>query len=187
MKNILGKLTKIQKEIKPMEKEGFNEFNKYPYLTEAQITTKMKELFDKYGVLFHYNSVIVDTKEYQGSKGDTQFLVTVKIDYAFIDSETEEKLSGIAYGQGADKGDKGIYKAITGAIKYIYLKTFNIPTGDDCEKESPELMPKIYCQRCQKNGKQTIITVADANFTEKETGFKLCSACFQIWLNQTKK
>jgi len=139
MKNILTKLSKIQKEIEVMPKEGFNDFNKYNYLMEAQVTTKIKELFDKHGLLFHYQSEITDTKDYQGLKGDTQFLTTVKITYAFIDIETSEKLEGIACGQGADKGDKGVYKAITGAIKYIYMKTFNIPTGDDAEKDSPEL------------------------------------------------
>lgn len=122
-----------------MPKEGYNDFNKYNYLMEAQVTTKIKELFDKYGVIFHYQSEITDVKEYQSMNGGTQFLVTVKIPYAFYDVESGEKFDGIAYGQGADKGDKGIYKAITGAIKYIYMKTFNIPTGDDAEKESPEL------------------------------------------------
>lgn len=126
-----------------MPKEGFNDFNKYKYLMEAQVTIKMKELFDKNGVLFHYQSEITETKDYQGNKGDTQFLVTVKINYAFIDVESGEKLEGVAYGQGADKGDKGVYKAITGAIKYIYMKTFNIPTGDDAEKDSPEIKKQI--------------------------------------------
>ena len=144
MKNILSKLSKIQKEIEVMPKEGFNDFNKYPYLMEAQVTTKIKELMDKNNVFFHPQSMeVMDTKEYVGSKGDNQFLVTVKVSYAFYDVESGEKLEGIGFGQGADKGDKGIYKAITGAIKYIYMKTFNIPTGNDTEKDSPELKPRF--------------------------------------------
>lgn len=138
-----------------MPKEGYNDFNKYNYLMEAQVTTKIKELFDIHGVVFHYQSEVTETKEYQGNNGGTQFLVTVKIPYSFYDVESGEKLDGVAYGQGADKGDKGIYKAITGAIKYIYMKTFNIPTGDDAEKESPELKSKNdYAPRpIQKNVK----------------------------------
>ncbi len=138
-KTIYSKLLEIQKEINVMPKKGRNDFNRYNYLMEAQVTCKIKELFDKYGVFFRYNSELIETREYAGAKGDTQFLVTVKIDYAFVDAETGDEVRGTGYGQGMDKGDKGIYKAITGAIKYIYMKTFNIPTGDDAEKESPEV------------------------------------------------
>jgi len=144
MQKILAKIYEIQKSIDTMPKEGFNNFNNYNYLMEAQVTTKIKELMDKNKVVFHYQSEVSETKEYQGAKGDTQFLVTVKITYAFYDVESGEKLDGVVYGQGADKGDKGIYKAITGAIKYLYMKTFNIPTGNDPEKDSPELKSKSY-------------------------------------------
>ena len=56
------------------------------------------------------------------------------VTYKFVDIESGESIGDFACGQGADKGDKGVYKAITGAIKYVYMKTFNIPTGDDPEK-----------------------------------------------------
>lgn len=138
MKNILEKLHLVQCEIKRMNKDGFNSFNKYNYLSETQITETIKELFDKHRIVFHFQSEVTETKEYQGGKGDTQFLVTAKIHYAFYDVESGEKLDGIVYGQGADKGDKGLYKAITGAIKYLYMKTFNIPTGDDPENDKHE-------------------------------------------------
>ena len=42
-----------------------------------------------------------------------------------------------------DTGDKWVYKAITGAVKYIFMKTFQISTGDDPEKdEVKERKPK---------------------------------------------
>lgn len=123
----------IQREIKTMPKDGKNTFQNYKYLTETQVTTQMKELFDKYGVLFNYSSNIVsETAREKGS-----VLTTVCVVYSFVDTESEEIWTGHAVGQGQDNGDKGVYKAITGAIKYIYMKTFNIPTGDDPEKDSP--------------------------------------------------
>lgn len=142
MKNILAKLALVQADIDVMPKEGHNDHNNYNYLQETQVTTKIKELFDKHKVIFHYQSEILETKEYQSSKGNTQFLVSVRVMYAFYDVDSGECLPGRADGQGSDMGDKGIYKAITGAIKYIYMKTFNIPTGDDAEKDSPELKTK---------------------------------------------
>ena len=141
MLKVLQKLQACQKDIEVMQKDGYNDFNKYKFLSETQITMKIKTLFDKYNLLFHYQSEITGTEVYQGAKGDTQFLVTVKVTYSILDSDSGEGISGVVVGQGADKGDKGVYKAITGAIKYLYMKMFNIPTGDDAEKESPELKP----------------------------------------------
>jgi hypothetical protein len=77
--------------------------------------------------------------------------------YRILDEEGNF-LSFRAAGSGNDKnskgvGDKGIYKALTGASKYALLKTFMMETGDDPEvpnqqeKESkpdpkPEVKPK---------------------------------------------
>ncbi len=55
-----------------------------------------------------------------------------------LDVDSGESHVSTAYGQGQDKGDKGVYKAATGAEKYFLLKTFLIATGDDAEKESPQ-------------------------------------------------
>jgi hypothetical protein len=48
-----------------------------------------------------------------------------------------------AIGTGNDKnkngvGDKGTYKALTGANKYLLFKLFQIETGDDPEKDGDE-------------------------------------------------
>lgn len=45
-------------------------------------------------------------------------------------------------GEGMDTGDKAIYKAITGAQKYVLMKTFLIPTGDDPELEELPQKPQ---------------------------------------------
>lgn len=39
-------------------------------------------------------------------------------------------------GQGADKGDKAIPKALTGALKYALRQTFTIETGDDPDRDA---------------------------------------------------
>lgn len=133
---IYAKLSAIQAEIERMEKDGTNNFQNYKYLSETQITFQMKTLLDKHKVLFHYNSSI--KRVYPPLEtGMKQILTDVEINYRFVDAESGEYVSGFAAGQGADNGDKGVYKAITGAIKYIYMKTFNIPTGDDPERDGP--------------------------------------------------
>ena len=135
MENILAKLHAIQKEVKKMEKDGHNDFQNYNYLSETQITTKMKEILENNKVVFSHSSKITNVITYQNAKRATNFLTNVIINYTFYDIESGEKLRGKASGQGTDSGDKGVYKAITGAIKYIFMKNFLIPTGDDPEKD----------------------------------------------------
>ena len=50
-----------------------------------------------------------------------------------------DKIRAIGTGNDRNKngvGDKGTYKAITGANKYLLFKLFQIETGDDPEKDS---------------------------------------------------
>lgn len=135
---ILTKLHSIQSKIEKMEKDGKNSFQHYNYLSETQITIKMKHLLDEQKVLFIPSSKVIGSKEWDNSKGVKQILTGVEVSYRFYDVDSGEFIEGVAAGQGVDSGDKGVYKAITGAIKYIYMKTFNIPTGDDPEKDDDQ-------------------------------------------------
>ena len=131
---ILAKIHAIQKDVKAMAKEGTNEFQKYKYLMEAQVAEQFKELLEKHGVAFITSSKITGVIAPLES-GAKQFLTSVAVDYRFIDVESGEEIYGTAAGQGTDSGDKGVYKAITGAIKYIFMKNFLIPTGFDPEED----------------------------------------------------
>lgn len=125
MKAILQKLLTVRKAIKTMPKDKRNDFNKYNYLSEAQVTVKMKELLDKNGIIFKVS--VLKTKSIESGttkSGNINFMTTVKIKYSFMDVDTGDDLSGYCYGQGMDTGDKGIYKAITGAVKYVFMKNF---------------------------------------------------------------
>lgn len=135
IKNILKKLHTIQGEIEKMEKDGHNDHNNYNYLSETQLTMKMKELFDKHEIMTFYSWY---RKDLQPTPSGKQLVANVQVDYRFYDVESGEFISGTVSGDGADASDKGIFKAITGAIKYLYMKTFNIPTGDDPEKTTKE-------------------------------------------------
>ena len=41
-------------------------------------------------------------------------------------------------GVGEDAGDKAIYKALTGALKYFYIQLLSLPTGDDPEDDAQD-------------------------------------------------
>lgn len=134
--SILKKLNTIMKEVKSMEKDGQNTFQNYSYLSETQVTLAMKKLLEKNGVVFTHDTEFISITEVSPtSKGTKQFMTTIRVRYVFCDMDTGGYVSGGEIGQGVDSQDKGIYKAITGAVKYIFMKTFLIPTGDDPEND----------------------------------------------------
>ena len=138
--NILKKLHAIMSEVSFIEKDKKNDFHGYAYASEQAIKQTIHPLLVKHGVLF---TIAVDNTSQHAltvttQKGQsTSNLTEARIDYHFYDVESGEVLSGTFVGMGEDKGDKGLYKAITGAIKYILTSTFLIPTGDDPENEKP--------------------------------------------------
>lgn len=131
---IYQRLHNIQCEVEKMAKTGRNTQQGYHYLTESDISETFKALLQKHGVFFTYSSFITDVRPSPSAK---QLVTDVMVKYEFVDIVTGQKIEGQASGQGADATDKGVYKAITGAVKYIFMKTFLIPTGDDPERDTP--------------------------------------------------
>jgi len=129
------KLLAIQKEIGTIAKAGRNEFQSYDYATEYDFVVALRPLLNKFGVLVLPE--ILDVKVADAGKDGKSKLTTLIMNYKFInaDDATDYFVARVA-GQGQDNGDKGIYKAITGAKKYFISNSFMIATGDDPEKDS---------------------------------------------------
>jgi len=121
---LFGKLLETAKNIPEIQKSGYNSFHDYRYATEEDIVKPIRDALYKNGIMLFSN---VDELTVQGD------ITTVKMTFTFHDTETGESASFTWYGQGQDKGDKGPYKAQTGALKYFLLKTFLIPTATDPE------------------------------------------------------
>ncbi len=135
--NLKEKLLNVSKSITYLEKDKSNKMQGYRYLSEAKIKEVVKKAFEDNGVIFHYSTDTV--REYEispTSKGTKQFLTIAGGSYQFMDTESDEVISGEWVGSGSDTGDKGLYKAITGGIKYVLNTNFLIPTGDDPENDS---------------------------------------------------
>ena len=64
-------------------------------------------------------------------------LIDIKMTFTIVNiDKPEDRVVASMGGQGADNGDKAIYKAISGTKKYFYAVTFAISTGDDPENET---------------------------------------------------
>jgi len=135
-KTLTSKLLEVSKAIKYLEKDKTNKMQGYSYLSEAKIKETIKKAFEDSGIIFNYSTESV--REYEvspTSKGTKQFCTIANGKYSFIDVDSDHELNGTWFGSGTDTGDKGLYKAITGGIKYVLNTNFLIPTGDDPEKD----------------------------------------------------
>lgn len=131
-KSLVKKLCEVMAEVDRIPKAGWNDNQKYKFVTESDVMDAVrKHLAEKHilivPVMTHCERTKIET--------DKQAITSVTIDYVFIDGDTDERLVVTMAGQGADYGDKGVYKAMTGATKYCILKTFLMSSGDDPEAD----------------------------------------------------
>lgn len=123
--NLWEKIARITGMIGGVEKRGYNAFHKYHYVMEADLVSAVRQYLAAAGIV-----IIPDVVETIKDGELTQ----VTIDYIVTDGK--ENFHFRMPGHGADRGDKGVYKAITGSQKYALMKLFKIETGDDPEGDT---------------------------------------------------
>lgn len=127
-KGLAHKLLEISRGMDRVPKRGYNSFHKYYYVLESDAIERYREVSSEVGVLTTFACKELLQRDN---------ITTIRVEFTLTDVETGEKLSVDIIGAGQDTGDKGIYKAYTGAYKYFILKTFMVPTGDDPEADEP--------------------------------------------------
>jgi len=128
-KSLVTKMTEVLASISGVVKTGYNDFQKYSYAEEAAIMSACRDELAKRHIM------IIPSIERVTHDGT---LTTIETSYTFCDGETGEQFVTKWAGTGSDKQDKGLYKAITGSQKYLLLKTFLIPTGENGVADDPE-------------------------------------------------
>lgn len=126
---IAGKLTYVQK-------KGRNTAQSYNYVQEADVLEIVKPLLAEMKIITLPTFSVVENVTIQTAAGKPACRVTLQLLLTFKDGETGEELQVMTVGQGVDSQDKAPYKAMTGANKYAFFKTFNIPSGDDPEEDA---------------------------------------------------
>jgi hypothetical protein len=131
-KKLAGKLAEVMGVVQWVKKRGKHALG-YSYATEADILDAVRQALADRSVIItpilkgHKREQHVTTQNKQTS------LWTVDLNMEIEDGESGEIKLRPWVGIGEDPGDKGIYKALTGGVKYFILKQFLISTGDDPE------------------------------------------------------
>lgn len=99
----------------------------YKAISEEKVTKTVRESLVKHGL------IILPIEQEHSKDGN---LSTVNVKYKIINIDNGEYETIVSSGTGADTQDKGVGKAMTYAYKYLLLRTFAIPTGEDPDKVS---------------------------------------------------
>lgn len=92
--------------------------------------------------------------ERQTKSGGALFYVTVKVRYAFVNSEDDSRHDVVTYGEAMDSADKATNKAMSAAYKYAVIQAFCIPTEgeNDADAVTHDVAAKkaqVYTQQKQ--------------------------------------
>lgn len=136
MKKLAAKLLDVMHECSYVQKNGKNQFHGYKYATSADVLEKVNQSFVKHGIISLAKPELFDLTDVTTLKGNIEKLATIQMTITLMDVETGETFEIIGIGSGQDAGDKAVMKAETAAIKYAYMLTLNISTGDDPEADS---------------------------------------------------
>lgn len=137
-------LCAAQAEFKSVGKSGENKFDKYSYANLEDYVTAVRPVLTKHGiVLLSSAEEIIPLDDRQTKNGGCEHAVRVKLTTRIV-HESGEWIETSSCGEGQDRADKSVYKAITGARKYALASALNLATTDDPEDEDephPEVKP----------------------------------------------
>lgn len=136
MQKLAKKFVEVMRDCSHVAKNGSNDFHKYKYATASDVLEKVNASLTKHGIASVVTPALLSVQEVTTAKGNTERLATVEVTVTLIDSESGESFAIKGLGSGQDAGDKALAKAQTMALKYCYLASLAIATGDDPEADS---------------------------------------------------
>lgn len=139
MANIYQKISEVMKNIEYLTKDDKVEFGttKYKAISEEKVTTAVREQLVKQGIVIIPIEQQSENKELIRTEKSVNMLTTVHVKYRIQNiDDVNDFIEVESNGTGVDTQDKGVGKAMTYAYKYMLLRTFSIPTGEDPDKIS---------------------------------------------------
>ena len=119
MQKFAAKFIQVMQECSHIAKSGTNSYHGYKYATSADVMQKVNSALTKYGIASFVSP----------------HLATVEVEIKLVDKDSGEEAILKGLGNGQDSGDKAIAKGLTSALKYAYMMSLAISTGDDPEAD----------------------------------------------------
>lgn len=145
--NIYQKISEVMKNIEYLAKDDQVAFGttKYKAISEEKVTTAVREQLVKQGIVIIPIKQESTNKELIRTDKSVNMLTEVHTKYRIQNiDDINDFIEVESNGTGVDTQDKGVGKAMTYAYKYMLLRTFAIPTGEDPDKiSSAEIDSKV--------------------------------------------
>lgn len=128
--NIFQKMQAVMKDVQYLAKDDHVEYKttKYKAISEEKVTSTMRKALIEHGL------VVFPVKQIRERVGT---ITSVDVTYRLQNiDDPDDYIEIVSSGDGADTQDKGAGKAMTYAFKYMFLRTFAIPTGEDPDRIS---------------------------------------------------
>lgn len=162
-RGLVVKLCEIMQAVTYIQKRGTNGTQGYKYATEADVADMMRGEFASRNIFIFPNVVknervkVVRSKSYKDViEEKVSYATDIEVDWTFVDGDTGQERTVRIPGCSESPGDKGVYVAMTGSEKYLLMKSFLIPTGDDPEDDSNETDGKGSKADAQSTGQAKI-------------------------------
>lgn len=182
--NIYEKIAAIMQDVQYLAKDDHVSFGSTSYkaLSEEKVTSIMR------AEMLKHKLVVFPVSQIANRTGN---ITHVDVVYRMVNVENpEESIEIASCGDGADTQDKGSGKAMTYAFKYMWLRTFALPTGEDPDKvssaELDEKERKPVCGRCgamiepvKKRSGETWQPKDMAKYAQSSYGMPLCGDCMR--------
>lgn len=137
----------------------------YSYASESDVVASIRAAMIRHGlVLLPTGTTLLSGTEYKSANGKTMFRTLIERRWKLIHVQTGQEQEVSAVGDGTDLADKGSYKAMTGALKYVLRQSFLVETGDD-----PDKVPSEALQRMREIKRDASFDKAEAALFEAGT------------------
>ena len=135
MQKLATKFIQVMQECSHIAKSGTNSYHGYKYATSADVMQKVNAAFTKFGIASFVSPSLISLQDVTTAKGNIEHLATVEVEIKLVDKDSGEEAILKGLGNGQDSGDKAIAKGLTSALKYAYMMSLAISTGDDPEAD----------------------------------------------------
>lgn len=147
--NLYQRIAAVMQEVQYLQKDdnvSTGGASSYKAISEEKVTEAVRAALIKNGLVIlpvAQHHTLTDFARTGKHGNQVVSLTTVDVQYKIvnIDNPAEYELLASS-GTGVDSQDKGVGKAMTYAYKYLLLRTFAIPTGNDPDKIHNEVLER---------------------------------------------
>lgn len=135
LQKIAQAIADAQAEFKSVGMSGDNKFDRYTYAKLEDYVAAIKPILPKHGLsLITSVDEVVALNDRPTKNDGVQHAVRVKLTMRLMHT-SGEWIETSSWGEGQDRADKAVYKAVTGGRKYALASALGLATGDDPEND----------------------------------------------------